>query len=510
MRSVLASTTAAIVAATLLSACGGGGGGTTTSQLPAPGKPGTTASATITIAGVGDSLTAGYQSGGISGQGLTSPGVLPGYGTVIAPGATQENGFFALLWEQANGVSASTVANGATSPLPLFLAPGLGDLLALTTSGIPVGLNPTPSGASCNASAQAAGSFASALSLRVSPTVTPYDLGVSGITLHESLAMVGPISTCGAVPASLAGVNALVGGESENFYPTLANFGQGTTQVAAAVSLHAKFATVLLGENDLLKPALSGGAAPVTSPASFQSDTLSIVTQLQKSGAKVLIANLPNPLAAATFIAQPAYQTDLTAFFTLALEGQGVPAANAQAIAAPAAAQYAQAEIAQTGLGPNGYFTISALFETLAAFAQQAAPPTLSPAGDYVSDALAQQTTQLNAAYNLAIAAVAKQTGAGLVDLVSAFAPAAGGAPYQVAPGDYVTTTYGGGFYSLDGLHPSNTGYAVLANVFITTMNQTYGTSVPLVNIDPIYQTDPFRLSAAVARAGAAAAKRTH
>jgi lysophospholipase L1-like esterase len=326
-------------------------------------------------------------------------------------------------------------------------------------------------------------------------------VAISGQTLHEALAMVGPISSCGAVPASLQGLNALVGGESENFYPTLANFGNGVTQVGAAVSLHAKFATVLLGENDLLKPALSGGAAPVTSPASFESDTLAIVTQLQQSGAKVLLANLPNPLFAATFIPEPAYQTELTAFFTAALEAQGYPAAAAAQVAAPAAASYARAEVAQTGLGAQGYFTITAAFETVAAFAQQAAPPTLSPAGDYVSDALALQTTELNAAYDAAIAAVAQRTGAGLVDLVSAFAAASSGGPYEVAPGDYVTTTYGGGFYSLDGLHPSDTGYAAIANVFIATMNAHYGTSVPLVDIGPIYQSDPFRLAASSSRA---------
>ena len=31
---------------------------------------------------------------------------------MIAPAATQENGFFALLWEQANGTTAASIANG--------------------------------------------------------------------------------------------------------------------------------------------------------------------------------------------------------------------------------------------------------------------------------------------------------------------------------------------------------------------------------------------------------------
>jgi hypothetical protein len=84
-----------MAAAGAFAACSGGNGSApTTDQLPIPGHPGATTTASVAIAGVGDSLTAGYQSGGISGQPGTSPGTLPGYGAVIAPAATQENGFF--------------------------------------------------------------------------------------------------------------------------------------------------------------------------------------------------------------------------------------------------------------------------------------------------------------------------------------------------------------------------------------------------------------------------------
>jgi len=67
---------------------------------------------------------------------------------------------------------------------------------------------------------------------------------------------------------------------------------------------------------------------------------------------------------------------------------------------------------------------------------------------------------------------------------------AAGSLP--INPPKCCTLQFGGGFYSLDGLYPSNTGYAVIANVFIATMNSAYGTSVPQVNPAAIYSTDPF------------------
>jgi hypothetical protein len=51
---------------------------------------------------------------------------------------------------------------------------------------------------------------------------------------------------------------------------------------------------------------------------------------------------------------------------------------------------------------------------------------------------------------------------------------------------------FGGGFFSLDGLHPSNTGYAVIADLWIATLDAKLGLSIPQVNIPAIYATDPY------------------
>ena len=52
-----------------------------------------------------------------------------------------------------------------------------------------------------------------------------------------------------------------------------------------------------------------------------------------------------------------------------------------------------------------------------------------------------------------------------------------------------------GGLLSFDGLHPSNTGYALIANAFIGTIDAGYGQTVaPLstAQIFAIYSTDPY------------------
>lgn len=493
---------AAALVGVALAGCSGGGGKSLTNPLLPPAHPGTTASAAkLTIAGVGDSLTAGEQSDFLAGQNITSSlGTNPQLG-VIAPGgvqATQEHGFFALLWEQANGVGITAMSDPATSPLPLIkLPPGLGDVLVPTSSGFPYGISDV-----CDSSQIAANDFATALNLRVNPGVNPYDVAIPGQTTHEALYMTGAIGTCtlpANTPANLVDLNALVNGESQYFWPILAGFGRGVTQVEAAASLHAQVATVWLGSNDLLKFAFSGGASPVTSPQSLGSDIATIVRQLKAAGSKVVVANLVDVMDAATFIPQPAYASELQAFLEnlIAAADPGLPPSAVQAIAGEYASAYAAQETAQTGLGANGYFQINALFDTLQTAAAQIpagatpAAPTI-PASLVVSDAVATQVKALNASYNQAIAQAASASGAPLVDIHSTFAQiaAAGGVP--VNPPKCCSLVYDGGFFSLDGLHPSNTGYAILANQFIATLNASFGYSIPPVNVGAVYATDPY------------------
>jgi hypothetical protein len=66
------------------------------------------------------------------------------------------------------------------------------------------------------------------------------------------------------------------------------------------------------------------------------------------------------------------------------------------------------------------------------------------------------------------------------------------------ADGHHLTNAFLGGAFSLDGVHPTNTGYAVIANQFITTLNQQRGTNIPLVDINLVASTDPLIFPEAV------------
>jgi hypothetical protein len=41
---------------------------------------------------------------------------------------------------------------------------------------------------------------------------------------------------------------------------------------------------------------------------------------------------------------------------------------------------------------------------------------------------------------------------------------------------------------SFDGLHPSNTGYAIIAYEFIDVINKAYGTHIPQIDVKAAYQ----------------------
>jgi hypothetical protein len=92
-------------------------------------------------------------------------------------------------------------------------------------------------------------------------------------------------------------------------------------------------------------------------------------------------------------------------------------------------------------------------------------------------------------AYNVVIAIEAAVNGATLVDIYSLVNDlAANGA---VVGGRTLTTDFMGGLFSLDGVHPTNTGYAIIANEFIKTMNRSLRANIPYVSVDQVSQTDP-------------------
>jgi phospholipase/lecithinase/hemolysin len=96
-------------------------------------------------------------------------------------------------------------------------------------------------------------------------------------------------------------------------------------------------------------------------------------------------------------------------------------------------------------------------------------------------------------AFNNIIKFVAATYGFGVADIAAKFDELATN-PAVIA-GCPITTKCVGGLFSLDGVHPSNTGHALSANEFIAAFNARYGTVIPQIDqslLDFFALTDPF------------------
>ncbi|MGC8484412.1 MAG: SGNH/GDSL hydrolase family protein [Candidatus Baltobacteraceae bacterium] len=556
----------ALVAMAALAACGGGGSNSST--IPAPG-PSAAPNVLARIVGVGDSLTAGYQSAGWLGATNVPNPLLTGTPYAGAPAPFgQENGWWSLLYQQAQTALTGApfsplLMAGPTSPLPLIAGPGIGNELVpanpALTGGLQFGpLYGTAPGAGCKANDQAAYSLSTVATTLLNPSGTPMDLGIPGLTIHEEIAMHQPlVPSCAAIPGIPAAVQGVVGGESEDFWPVLhgfTNLGSSLTPLSAAVSLKPTLATVWLGANDLLKYAFSAGQwqGDDTTVAQVQSDMTTIINQLKASGAKVVVANIPDILVAPQFftVQDPAVLTaqlaptlqpsvcDIQANAACTIELFATSQSPALPITLPEAQSLVVAVSNAYGLGATtstpGYLTETGMLTTIETLGgvikanpTLLANPTalatalvgalqLDPSGAgtglggyYFTPAWAAQVQSVNDNINNGILAAAQATNTPLVDTKTlednlSWKGAIGNPnPYflqalTINPGKCCTLGFGGGILSFDGLHPSDTGYALIANAFIQTINTAYGTTINPVSAINVYNgtgyfyPDPF------------------
>jgi hypothetical protein len=79
--------------------------------------------------------------------------------------------------------------------------------------------------------------------------------------------------------------------------------------------------------------------------------------------------------------------------------------------------------------------------------------------------------------------------GGTIVDMHSYYTSLASGLTID---GQMATTAFLGGLFGLDGIHPTNTGYALVANQFIAATNTAFTLSIASVNVDAVAKADPY------------------
>jgi len=406
--SLLSSTLLAFTLSLSLAGCSSGSSNPLAAIQAAQAKNAGNFSNTVFL---GDSLTAGYQSGSLLDT-------------------QQVHGWAPLVATQAS----------FTIVQPLIAYPGAPNVLKLVSVGPPPIITTAPG------TTTGRDNFATQVT----------DLAVPGAFLNDLLNTVPLVNPA---PGQQQ-LNQLVLG-----FP---GFGYGEAYSQATFAVKAQPTTIFLwiGNNDALIADITGMPSSMTSVANFTTQYQALMTQLTTLiPAHLVIGNIPD-------VTQEPYLQPAALVLAGTSQQTGLPTSVLSGI---------------LGIVPGDFVNPTGLAEIpLILGGKQKGP--IDDAGVLSAAEVVNVQAQVTA-FNQVIAAQAQSAGATLVDINNLFKQVSTSG--LTINGYTGTATFLGGFFSLDGIHPTNTGYAVVANKFIDTMNAAISTKIPDVALSAVAAADP-------------------
>ena len=366
---------------------------------------------------------------------------------------------FSLLDTQQPNGYASLIAKQANTPLPLPLVPypGAPNVLQLVSLN-PLNIEPAP------------GTLPSPP--RDNPYQEAFNISVPGITVSDAITM-RPTTNPNA-PAVQQWATIVLG------FPSL-YLGLAPTQLETALALFPTTIIEALGNNDALVPALVGDLSELTPLTQFQASYKQVLDTLSITQATIITATIPDV-------------TEVPYFTPVQTIAQQIHKS----------VEWVDSYL---GTGPNDYIRLSALplvdeilggapkpMDWPSACPSPLAALSPNPIPCVLTAADATTLRSAIASYNQVIASQSASHNALVVDLHALVAQisASGYAVVTAKTGaTTLTTSFLGGLFSLDGVHPTNTGYAVIANYFIQAMNSSLKTHLAPVSVNAIAEADP-------------------
>ena len=433
---------------------------------------------------VGNSLTAGFQSNALSAEG-------------------QENSLPNIIAKQLNQAVTGTF----TQPIIPGDAGAKGvGLNAALPPGTVVPELVLRLAADCQGTVGPAPQLAS----------NPY----SGAEFFANVGANGPYNNVGVPGARLIHLD-FQGYGSMQGNPYFARFASnpGETMLQAAMRNNPTFFQLWIGNNDVLGYSTSGGddgGDAITAVPTFAALYAAALDTLTKNGAKGVVANIPNVTSIPYFTTVPIGTDAVDAASAAALNSaQGYGGYNQCLQGAFGAGLIDSMEMVRRTIsftaGQVNTFvvedpsltsiTLTAPCGTLPNI-RQAVPGelmTLTLPGDslrcaqwgtrkpipgnfHLTAAEIQKINDATVSFNDIIKAEATSRGLAFVDANARLQELS--TTGIVADGISFSSTFvSGGAFSLDGVHPSTRGYAIIANDFISAINATYGSSIQKVNV---------------------------
>ncbi|PBQ31064.1 hypothetical protein CNR22_04530 [Sphingobacteriaceae bacterium] len=297
----------------------------------------------------------------------------------------------------------------------------------------------------------------------------------------SNISSTGPFNNMGVPGAKSFHVPYPGYGMANPFFGRMTANPQTSSILAEASAQKATFFSLFIGNNDVLSYALAGGAADsVTNVAYFGGVIDLIVGTMMSNGAKGVIGNIPDV-------------TNIPYFTTVPYNGLTLDATQAAGLSAAYAqlgikfSEGSNAFIIADASAPGGMRQIKSNELILLSTPQD----SLKCAGWGSTKPIANQyvlsTTEIAniqngvAGFNAKLRAVADAKGLAYVDVNAFMAQAKKGITYN---GVLTSATFvSGGAFSLDGVHLTPKGNALLANEFLKAINAKYSSTVPLLNV---------------------------
>lgn len=286
-----------------------------------------------------------------------------------------------------------------------------------------------------------------------------------------------------------------------------------TTVLADAIAQNPTFFSLWIGGNDVLGYATSGGLNPadITPPATFDAAYNTLANQLAASGRKGVVANLPYVNTLPYFTTVPYNPVPLDAATSGQLNAGYATYNNgllfAQSNGLLTAAEVAQRTISFSASSTNRVVIIDEYLTNLSSFGipsyRQATSEDLIilSARSFIGTTVGGNPLQINGvsvpladqwvlskkeieevklatdAYNQTIQTAATNNNLAFVDTKAIMTELS---TVGITANSYtLTSTYvTGGAFSLDGVHPSPRGYALIANKFLEAINAKYGSNL--------------------------------
>ncbi len=410
------------------------------SDLTAPSAPNTGTADFTRFVAIGNSLTAGKQNNSV-------------YET------SQVYSFSKMIAEQV----------GVSFEQPLIQNPGIGGRIDI------VSLDPFKTETQDDNETRLNGDYAGIYN----------NLGIPGILLPDVL-------LTKESPSQYVGANAMIDAVLRK---------QGHTVLELAIASQPTFATLWIGNNDILGYATSGGILPHTPVADFATAYNTLTGALAQAGIPVVVANIPNVRDVPFFITvspKIGYALEQLQAANPAIQGLAYQMTDAPYVGLASIDDLKTNKILLTlkaGLATDyigdktgAYYKVNNI--PIPATVDTQYPFGLTPQNpfpnQFVLDLAEQKEVEtVTTSFNNSIASAVKAVGFHLVDINSFFNGIAKNG--IVANGIQFSTTFvKGGIFSLDGVHPTSQGYAIIANEFIKVINSKFSASIPQINVSTI------------------------